>query len=142
MLIVVRKINKAENSFLQLEKLIKIRFTCLAPNYQTIAYVGWNKRSISIFISVCFGTTCLSLDSKPMVRLILTTIWSIWCFQDKLLSIRIPKYFTNSLHSKATLVFCSLSNILILGRWVSFLWAGENMTKFVFFNIQGQFIRR
>ena len=35
-------------------------------------------------------------------------------FQDSLLSVRIPRYLTFSLHSSDMHLFCALSNILIL----------------------------
>ena len=83
-------------------------------------------------ISVWVGTWWRSLDNKPTYRLILKATWSIWCFQVRFWSIKIPRYFTDSLRSRETYLFLSLSNIVIFGWKVSFLWAGQNMTKLVF----------
>ena len=71
-----------------------------------------------------------SLDNIPTYRLILKATWSIWCFQVRFCLIKIPRYFTNSLHSRGTYLSLSLSNIVIFGWKVSFLWAGQNVTKF------------
>ena len=80
-------------------------------------------------ISVWVGTWWRSLDNKPTYRLILT---ATWCFQVRFWSIKIPRYFTDSLRSRETYLFLSLSNMVIFGWKVSFLWAGQNMTKLVF----------
>ena len=74
---------------------------CVGRNiyiYTSLIYIYIQAPKVAIYIyifkRICVGRKCRNFAINPTVQLTLMIIWSIWCFQDKFLSIIILRYLT------------------------------------------------
>ena len=86
-----------------------------------------------MFNSIHRGVKWRNLAIKPTILLILLATASIWNFHERCLSIMTPRYLIESLDSRLTCPFFSLSNILILGIFGNpFIGKDETIQSWIF----------
>ena len=73
-----------------------------------------NKYYLSIYLSICEGSTGFSLDSREMVKTSFLLILSVWVSHDSTLSMSTPRYLILLHWSNSWLPMCTFRSVSVM----------------------------
>ena len=126
------EVQQTKSSFLKNQNFVKTSLACLTPGRKTIGYIRMNQRAIDIQ-QYWSRYSAIALQFYNFV-----SVESLWYFQERVSSIRMPKYFDFKLKTNIIILFIiKYAKFQLVSKSVLVL---VKTYKVGFLNVQSQFV--